>query len=68
MISKTFKINIPLPFSSTQIMVQDRQDGAKPEGFSKYLKRMKAVLRYRSTPKHHSLVAPEVSGSAQTET
>lgn len=57
---------IPVPFSSPQIMVQDPHDGGKPEGFSKYLKRMKTVLRYRSASKHHSPVAPEVAAPAQT--
>ncbi|KAK9858777.1 hypothetical protein MYU51_018123 [Penicillium brevicompactum] len=40
-------------------MVQDRQGEEKPEGFSKYLKRMKTVLRPRSTSKRQSLVAQE---------
>jgi len=38
----------------------------KPEGFSKYLKRMKTVLRPRSTSTRQSLVAPEVTAPTET--
>jgi hypothetical protein len=45
---------------------QDRQE-EKPEGFSKYLKRMKTVLRPRSASKRQSfVVAPEVVAPAET--
>ncbi|CAI7664556.1 unnamed protein product [Penicillium bialowiezense] len=48
-------------------MAQDRQGEEKPEGFSKYLKRMKTVLRPRSTSKRQSLVAPDVAGPVEPE-
>lgn len=39
----------------------------KPEGLSKYLKRMKTVLRPRSGSKRQSMtVAPEVTGQSST--
>ena len=48
-------------------MAQDRPGEEKPEGFSKYLKRMKTVLRPRSTSKRHSHAAPETAAAAPSE-
>lgn len=48
-------------------MAQDRPGEEKPEGFSKYLKRMKTVLRPRSVSKRQSHAAPETATAAPTE-
>jgi hypothetical protein len=40
----------------------------KPEGFSKYLKRMRTVLRARSSSKRQSLVAAPESAEASSTT
>lgn len=44
------------------------QDGSedKPEGFSKYLKRMKTVLRPRSMSKRQSITPGVVAAPAET--
>ncbi|KAJ5546196.1 hypothetical protein N7494_003781 [Penicillium frequentans] len=41
-----------------------RPEGEKPEGLSKYLKRMKTVLRPRSGSKRQSVAAPNVPASS----
>lgn len=45
-----------------------RPDGDKPEGLSKYLKRMKTVLRARSSSKRQSVAAPDVPAPASQPT
>lgn len=45
-----------------------RPEGDKPEGLSKYLKRMKTVLRPRSGSKRQSVATPDVPTSASQPT
>ncbi|KAJ5746168.1 hypothetical protein N7520_011350 [Penicillium odoratum] len=42
-----------------------RPEGDKPEGLSKYLKRMKTALRSRSSSKRQSVATPDVPSSSQ---
>lgn len=46
-------------------MAQDGRSEDKPEGFSKYLKRMKTVLRPRSMSKRQS-ITPGVAAPTET--
>lgn len=45
-----------------------RPEGEKPEGLSKYLKRMKTALRPRSGSKRQSVAAPDVPAPASQPT